>query len=466
MRLAHPSRLCFSGFLLLSLLSSACQVGPLYRPPQSKLPDRWATDLPDASPTWPAPDWWREFNAPELAGLIEQARHANPSMAAAVYRVREAEAQAEIAGAPLLPSLQAGGSIGPQEQLSLSGLKRHHVLYEGLFSVRYELDFWGKNRAALESAQASAIGVRFAQQVIWITTSTGVASLYFKNLALLDEIRIGHDNLSRAQHTLDALMLAESRGTISHLAVVEQQTTVANLEATLPPLQASLAAAHNALAILVGIMPEDLKLSGGSLLHLAQPKIRAGVPSELLGRRPDIQEAEASLKAANADVRVARAQFFPSVSLPLDAGIESMTVSGRTLAPINAYSVLGSITQPIFEGGALRGQLDQREARYQELLVGSYRQAVLSAFEEVETALAAVRAADAEKEPGERAQALAEWSLALALAGLHGGTGTTLDVLQSESALLTAQDAVVQRRLAYVQALLGLIKALGGGWQS
>jgi multidrug efflux system outer membrane protein len=188
------------------------------------------------------------------------------------------------------------------------------------------------------------------------------------------------------------------------------------------------------------------------------------VPSGLLARRPDIQEAEANLIAANANIRVARAQFFPSFTLPLSAGIESMGVVGGTVPPIDEYSLLGSVTQPIFQAGALRGKLDQSKARYQELLVGTYRQAVLSAFSDVETALSALRSAGAEASAQQQSATLAQQSAGMALTSLHGGTGTTLDVLQSQSAVYNAQDALAQARLAYVQAVLSLIKALGGGW--
>jgi outer membrane protein, multidrug efflux system len=448
----------------LIAMASACQVGPAYQAQHPHVPEKWAMEVPSGSPSWPAPDWWAAFKDPELNRLMDQARAGNPDVAASVYRVREADAQAEIAGAPLLPSVQASANAGPERQLSLSGHERSHVLYQGLINVQYEFDFWGKNKSALESAKASANAARFAQQVVWLTTSTGVANLYFQNLALLDRLQTANDNLARAQHTLDALVLAEHQGTVPQLAVVQEQAVVASLEAVVPSLQQQLAATRNALAILVGVLPEELKLSGRSLADLTRPEVNVGMPSGLLARRPDIQEAEANLIAANANIRVARAQFFPSFTLPLSAGIQSMSVPSGTVPPIDAYSVLGSVTQPIFQGGALRGKLDQTKARYQQLLVGTYRQTVLSAFSDVETALSALRSAEAETSAQQQFATLAQQSSGMALTSLHGGTGTTLDVLQSQSAVYSAQDALAQARLAYVQAVLSLIKALGGGW--
>jgi outer membrane protein TolC len=262
------------------------------------------------------------------------------------------------------------------------------VLYQGLISVGYEVDFWGENAATLESARASAEAARFARQVVWITTSTGVADLYLQNLALLDQLRIARVNLAHARLALDDISAAERHGTLPRLAVIQQEAAVASIEALLPPLRGQLAATQNALAVLVGVLPEHLRLGGRSLLGVTLPRVTVGISSGLLIRRPDIQEAETNLLAANADIRVARAQFLPSLTLPLSGGMESMTVRHRgTVAPIGA------------------------------------------------------------------------------LAGLRGGTGTVLDVLQSQSAVLAAQDAVVQARLAYARASLGLIKALGGGWK-
>src|SRR5579862_870727 len=277
------------GLGLLTVLASmsACQVGPAYQAPHPRVPESWATQVPSALSAWPSADWWKAFNSTELDRLMEQARRGNPDVAAAAYRVREAEAQAEIAGAPLLPSVDAGVVAGPSRQLSLTGVPRRNARYQGLISVNYEFDFWGKNRAMLQSAEAAANAARFASEVVWITTSTGVANLYFQNLALHERLRIARDNLIRAQHALDDITLAQRRGVVPNLSVVQQQAAVANIEAVLPPLEQQLAATRYALAVLVGVLPEDLQLNGHSLLELTQPTISPGMSSQLLSRRPD-----------------------------------------------------------------------------------------------------------------------------------------------------------------------------------
>ena len=449
---------------MLAASVAACDLGPDYKAPQTAIPAAWDNTLAGAPASWPSPDWWTGFGSPQLNALISQARAGNTDLAAATYRLRAAQAEAEIAGAPLYPSVEFAPVTGPERELNLTGQERHHVLYQAFAKVSYEIDFWGKNRAALQSAEATANSTRFARDVVWITTSTGVVNLYLQQLALQDRMRVAQDNLGRAQHILDGVVMQERQGIVPHLAVVQQQAVVAGVATVLPPLQQQLVAAQVALAILVGRLPEELHLPPGSLRDIRQPQLAAGVPAELLARRPDVHQAEATLVAANADIRVARASFFPSFGLNLSAGPTSLTLARGTVPILGAYSLLASVTQPIFEGGALQGKLDQTKARYQELLLGSYRSAVLSAFGDVETALASVKAAQQEQEAQQRSATLAQQSSGLASRSLQGGVGTILNLLTAETADYSAQDALVQAQLGSLQAVVGLIKALGGGW--
>jgi NodT family efflux transporter outer membrane factor (OMF) lipoprotein len=443
----------------------ACRLGPEFKAPQTPLPTAWDYTQADAPASWPSPEWWTQFGSPQLNDLIAEARRSNNDLAAATARLREAEAQAEIAGAPLYPSVQEVATAGPERVLNLLGRERHHVLYQLFTKASYEIDFWGKNRAALESAKASADSARYARDVVWLTTSTGIANLYLQYLGLQDRLKVAQDNLSHAQRTLADIMLEEHQGIVPHIAVVQQQAVVASLETVTPPLEQQRAAAQASLAILVGKLPEELHLNAGSLRDLQSPPLVTGMPSELLTRRPDVQQAEAGLVAANADIRVARAQFFPSFALNLSAGPTTLTLSQGTVPVLGAYSLLGSATQPIFEGGALHGHLDQARARYQELLTGNYRQAVLAAFRDVELALASVKAADEELAAQQRNVAFAQQTFDLTNKSLQGGIGTILELLNAETAEYAAQDALAQAQQAHLEALVGLTKALGGGWK-
>ena len=450
--------------LALLALLAACDLGPDFKQPETALPTAWENASPGVRAAWPDPDWWRAFKSPQLDALMAQARAGNTDVAAAAARVVEADAQARIAGAPLFPSLNAQTNVGPTRILNNTGQERHHNTYQGLLNASYELDFWGKNRAALEAAQASAAAARFAQDVVWLSTASSVASTYFALLGAQDRLKVAHGNLDRAEHDLRAVSLQLKQGTVPQLAVVQQQSLAASVAAAIPPLERELVLTRNALALLTGRLPQGVGGGAGSLFDIPVPAVAAGVPSELLARRPDVQNAEAQLVAANADIKVARAQFFPSFSLTAQGGLTSFGLTQYVTPPLGTYLLLSTVTQPIFQGGALRGQLDRNKARYQELLAGTYRKAVLSAFGDVENALAEVKTAADEEAAVQRSVDTAQRSAGLASSGFRGGTGTVLDVLLSQTATFTARDLLVQARLDRLQSLVRLYAALGGGW--
>ena len=451
---------------VLALVALAgCNLGPDFQKPQAALPTAWDNASPALRAAWPASDWWHAFGSPQLDRLMAQARAGNNDLLAAASRIVEADASARVAGAPLLPSLQLGTNVGPTRLLNNSGRERHYTALEGFLQASYELDFWGKNRAALDAAQASASAARYAADVLWLSTSTSVANTYFLCLSLEQRLGIAQDNLLRAQHNVDAANLQLGQGLVPRLAVVQQQALAATVAEAIPPLRQQLTQARTALALLTGQLPEAMRLTPETLTDLRTPPVGAGLPSELLTRRPDVQEAEALLIAANADIRSARAQFFPSFSLTADGGLTSYQLAQGLAGPLGVYSLLQSITQPIFKGGALRGQLDQAKGRYQELLTGTYQKAVLSAFGDVENALAGVQNAHDALAAAETAAQTAQDASGLASTGYQGGTGTVLDVLLSETTVFSARDALAQARLLQLQALVNLTAALGGGWQ-
>ncbi len=395
---------------------------------------------------------------------MAKARDNNTDVAAAAARVRQADAQSRIAGAPLLPSLGAQTNVGPTRLLNNSGRERHYTTLQGVLQASYEVDFWGKNRAALQSAEAVARATRYDREVVWLTTAASVAMAYFQLIALQDRLLIARENQAAAQSNLGGIVRQQKGGTVPELNMVQQQAVVANLATVQPLLEQQVALTRNALAVLVGEMPGSLRLQPETFRSLSLPIVVAGLPSELLARRPDVQETEAQLEAANADIRVARAEFFPSFALTANGGLTSLLLSQAVAGPLGTYSLLSSITQPLFKGGALRGQLDKTKARYQELLAGNYRKAVLSAFSDVEDALASVKATADGVTALERSLAVAQRADRMATLAYRGGIGTILAVLLSETSVYSARDALAQARLAHMQAVVGLNKALGGGW--
>lgn len=447
---------------LALLLLAACDLGPDYQRPDIAAPATWSTAA-DAAPAWPSADWWQGFASPRLNQLETQARGANDDLAAAIARVRQADAQARIAGAPLLPSLDGGFSATRARAAGAAGYGTGND-FNPLLSASYELDFWGKNRAALHAAEATADASRYDRATVELTVMSSVAGTYFQSLELRERLQIAQGNYDAASSLLDGLRKQQQAGLVTALDGAQQATATATLYAAIPPLQQQLRQSQDALAILVGAMPESLDLGPATLGDLAHPLVQPGLPSELLARRPDVANAEAQLIAANANIAVARAAFFPSISLTASGGYESSDLS-RLFNPGSAvFSLAGALTQPIFEGGKLQGQSELAKAQYGELLA-DYHKAVISAFGNVEDALSGLRQAAEQEKRQQDATDAAQHAYEFAQAQLHAGTINVLTLLNTEGALFTARDALAQARFAHLQALVNLYNALGGGWQ-
>jgi outer membrane protein, multidrug efflux system len=442
----------------LPIMLSACSVGPAYKHPDTPTPQSWSSAAP-AGGKLPTSDWWKSFGSQQLDSLIQRAQQHNYDLAAATARIQQADAQAREAGAPLLPSLSFGTDVGPSRQLNLMGHERNHVDMAGIFQASYQLDFWGKNKDDLQAAEDSRTAAKYAWQVVNLSTMASVATAYFQYIGLTDQLRVAEDNLTRAQHTLNGLSDLARSGTVPMLDAVQQQTIVDGLAAQPPLLRQQIEHVHTALAILLGVLPEDLQLAPESLSDLQQPVVDADLPSELLTRRPDVQEAEANLMAANADIRAAHAAFYPSFNLTASGGLESYALSHYTTPPLGVYSLLGSMSAPLFEGGLLRAKLHHAEAHYKELLQ-TYSKTALSAFGDVEDALTAVKETNDRYETQVKTLQSAQQSYQMAQEAFHAGTTNILSVFTAEAAVSTAEDQESEADIA----LVDLYQALGGGW--
>ena len=450
--------------LLLPALLAACSLGPDYKSPDLPAPAAWRNPPAQPAELWPSADWWQGFGSNQLDRYIADAQAANDDLAAAEARVRQADAQARIAGAALLPTVGLDAQAVHERQPSaLSGIRTSTAYGPGL-TASYELDFWGKNAAAARAADQTLQASRYDRVTVSLTVMTSVANTYFRTIELCDRLSVAESNLATATQTLDGLRTQQRVGLITALDVAQQETVVANLDAAIPPLRQQLDQAIDALAILVGKTPEEIETATETFAQLSHPDVRPGLPSALLARRPDVAEAEAALIAANANIQVARAAFFPSIDLTAQGGFISSALSD-VLKPSSAiYTLTAGLTQPIFEGGALEGQFDLAQARYDELLA-DYRKAVLSAFGNVEDALVAVRDSTEQERRQQQAVVTAQRAYDFARKQMQAGTINILTVLNTENALFSAQDALVQAKSAHFQALVGLFGALGGGWQ-
>jgi NodT family efflux transporter outer membrane factor (OMF) lipoprotein len=335
---------------------------------------------------------------------------------------------------------------------------------QATLNASYELDFWGKNRAGVQAARASALASRDDRATLGLSIDSSVALTYFEVLALHDQINIANSDLSSAERLLKILQAREAAGVSSALDVAQQETAVATANARIPPIEAQLQQSTDALALLTGALPEALVISDGSLADLAVPPISAGIPSELLSRRPDVAEAEAQLVAANANVAAAHAAFLPSVQLTAEGGIASAALTTLLNPQSSLFALVGSITQTIFDGGELRGQYQKSRARSDEL-VQLYRKAAVSAFVDVEDALAGASHFAEEERRQQRATAAAQRAYDISVAQLRAGTIDLVTVLTAQTALFSAEDALVTAKLAQLQAEVSLYKALGGGWR-
>jgi multidrug efflux system outer membrane protein len=451
----------------LSVALGACSIFPAYKSPSLDIPAAWR-DEQTQSPAWPAEDWWRGFRSPQLDSLIAQAESGNLDLAAAVARVREADAQTRIAGAALLPAIGLGSSASRVRQPSnsaagTSGGAKTVTLYDAQISASYEVDFWGKNKAAVEAAKATAQASRYSEATVALTTVTSVATAYFQILELRDQLEVAEANLASAESILQALQAQEAAGTATALDVAQQETAVTTLQAEIPPLQQQLRQFINALAILVGKPPEAVDITSGALADFSYPAVVPGLPSELLARRPDVAMAEAELRSAHANITVARAAFFPSVQLTVQGGFESTALSSLFGPAGFLYTLAAGFGQPIFEGGLLEGQYEYTQAFYDELLQ-NYRKSVISAFQDTENALVATQQTAEQERRQQAAVDTAQQAFDIATAQLRAGTITVLTVLNTETALFTAQNALLQVKLARLNAIVSLFKALGGGW--
>jgi multidrug efflux system outer membrane protein len=434
--------------------------------------DRAPKDPVLAEAAVPSLDWWRNFRSKELTEIIEEARSANLDIAVAVAQIEQADAQSRVAGAPLLPNVAANGTATHSRSSqtlgggfgSAGGSSENNDLTASL-TASYEIDFWGKNRAALRAAEETAVASRYNREVVGLTTVVSVANTYFQVLAAQDRLRIGRENVASAAGILKLIRQQMSAGTASDLNVAQQESLLNTQRASIPPLVQTLQQNQAALALLIARPPEHVVVRGGSMRSIAIPRVTPGLPSELLAQRPDIRQAEAQLASANANVANARAQFLPSITLTGEGGYESAILKTLFRPESAFYTLTAGLTQPIFDGGRIQGNFDLQKG-IQEQLLQNYRKAVISAFTDVEKALVAVRETTLTESLQRDVVKSSRRAFKLSDQQLHAGTVNLVTLLQVEQTLFQAEDALAQARLARLQAVVSLYQALGGGWLS
>jgi NodT family efflux transporter outer membrane factor (OMF) lipoprotein len=418
----------------------------------------------------PKADWWRGFRSAELSRLVEAAEFGNLDIAAAIGRVIQADAQARVAGASLLPavSLEASASRSRASQatgtrLGGTGGPSERDLFRAAVGASYEIDFWGKNRARVLAAEQNAIATRFEREVVALTAMAAVANAYFQVLAIQDRLRYGHENIESANRVLTVIRQRLEAGTASSLEVAQQESLLATERAVIPTLEQILRQNTAALAVLVGRPPEYIRIRGGSMANITIPRITPGIPAELLTRRPDIRAAEADLAGANANVAAARAAFFPTITLSAEGGVQASLFKWLARPEAAIWQAAVGLTQPIFDGGRLQGLLDIEKGRQEELLQ-VYRKTIIQAFADVDSALVATRQLAIRERLQNEVVASSRRAFQIAEQRLNEGTVDIISVLTTQQTLFQAQDTLTQVRLSRLQATVGLFQALGGGW--
>jgi multidrug efflux system outer membrane protein len=446
---------------------AGCAVGPNYKKPDVKAPAQFRFAESQQTNSLADLPWWDVFKDPALQSLVRTALTNNYDLRQAAARVEQARWQAAAANSQFYPQINYSGDIGRGKNAlynspaSLSGGKASSALL-GL-STFWEIDFWGRIRRLSESAQAQYLATEEARRSLTISLMSQVAVTYFQLLDLDQELQIQRDATNAYAGSYRIFHDRLVSGVASKLETDRAAAALANAAATIPSLERQIAQTENQMCILLGQNPGPVMRGKLADQTLAAPEIPAGLPSELLRRRPDVLSAEQSLIAANANIGVSVANFFPQIGLTSLLGRASPQLSEFTAGSGNVLNIGGTMTGPVFQGGRLRAEYKAAKARFDESKA-TYQQVVLTAFQEVSDALIArQKLAEEYIFNGDAVVALAS-SVDLATERYINGKSSYFEVLQAQQELYPAQRAQVQTQTGELIAVVQLYKALGGGW--
>jgi multidrug efflux system outer membrane protein len=477
-RSSHKARIDVNGarrpaFILVSLLLAGCTVGPDYKRPPVIQPDGFKSQAVSADAPLISPEWWRLYGEPELDRLIATANDSNQTLKQAVAAVDQARALARVAGSFRYPTVSINPSFARTRTSATrdSGVTGQQVQGGATFNdwlapvdLSYEIDVWGRVRRSLESARAQAVASADDEAMVRLTVQTDVAQFYFTVRSLDAQFEILAQTVESYREQVRLLSAQLATGLVS--AVVVRQAE-AQLESTLAQqrdVQRARADQEHALAILCGQAAPSFTLAANPLRAASPPEVPSGLPAALLARRPDVAAAEQQVVAANAQIGVAKADFYPSFSIASAAGFESANLRNLFDWRSRIASIIPGVTLPVFQGGRLRANLEATQALYRQT-VAAYTNQVLIAYGDVEDALTDLHALT-DMVGGYRAAVGASQEYRrLAQAQYNTGLTDYLLVTDAERTLLTSQLSLAQAVNLQQSASIHLIKALGGGWQ-
>jgi NodT family efflux transporter outer membrane factor (OMF) lipoprotein len=436
---------------LIVALSSACSLAPTYQRPAVEIPAGWNAAPGIGVTRENTTAFWRELGSAELNRLIDRMLTQNLDLEAALHRIEQARAQAKVAGAPLYPAIDATGASSRTYQ----DQETNEVARTG-GSISYEVDLWGKNRNQARSAAHRADAAQFDREALRLVVTSDATSFYSQILSLNDRIRIAEFNLKNAEEILRIVEARFAQGAVSGLEVSQQRVAVNGFRTALASLIEQRSTTANALAILLALPPQDFSPSNAELASLRMPEVNLTPPATLLTARPDIVSTEAALRAANADIGAARAAFFPSLTL----GVTPTIAAGFGGPAAAATSMATSLLAPIFSGGRLTGNLENVTARQKEL-AAQYEKTVLTAFQEVEDALAALKSANDRAVIARATVVESQNAYNIARARFDAGAVDSLTLLDAQRSLFQAQDGEIAINQGQLQSFVQLRKALG-----
>ncbi|HMH48704.1 MAG TPA: efflux transporter outer membrane subunit [Candidatus Acidoferrum sp.] len=461
------SRQIVSGVVAAALLGG-CMLGPNYKRPVVAEPGTFRGQAAaEASSLADAP-WWDVFQDPILKYLIQQALNANYDVRIAAARVQEARALLGVARSDLYPSLDYGvgvarGNVRSGPTGAPGGQVPTSNAYSAALSASWELDIWGRVRRSNEAALASLLATEDARRGVWLTLVSDLAQAYFELLALDVRLQIARDSAHVYQRTFNLFLDRFEQGVASKLETSRAQGALGEAQANVPQLEADIVAKENQLCVLLGKPPAPVPRGTSMSDQPVVPTVPAGLPSALLERRPDLREAEQQLVSANARIGVAKAEFFPKLSLTALFGTASPELSALTGGTATIWAVAGMVSGPLFNAGRTLGTYRASIAQWEQAKF-RYELAVLGALREVSDSLTALgKLSEAETGQDSAVTALGE-AVDHALARYRNGLGSYFEVLEAQQQLFPAQNTLAQIRRNRLLTHVRLYKALGGGW--
>ena len=446
-----------------------CKVGPNYHRPVVQTPTEYRdlqqnAQLQAQAASYADLPWWQVFQDPKLQELIRTALKQNYDLQLATERINAARAQLAVTRSSLFPQVSGNGNFAGGKEPSFQTKYNFLTLTA---DAAFQLDFFGRLRRATEAARAELLATEDARQTVILTLVSDIASDYFALLQLDLQLQITHETVKTQTNSVKLTTLRLDHGVATKLDVLQAQQTLDTANATIPDLERQIAQTENAISILLGNYPEAVPRGLPLVEQALPPEVPPGLPSALLERRPDIREAEQNLIAANAEIGVAKAQFFPQISLTGYGGGafgRSSAFSSLMSSQLGSWSYGAQVSQPVFTGGALKGNLRLAESVHRQAVI-AYQQTIQRAFGDVSDALIGYAKFHQVRLRQQDSVADLQESVRLSIDRYQGGTTNYLEVLDGQRALYSAELTLAQARGDEYQSLVQLYRALGGGWQ-